>query len=169
MDSTIPAIFQDTQPLLPVEENEGAADINEICDHLYLGSKQAAYNRTALEVFEIKSVLVVGEELECKFIEDRTLCYKKLPIIDDEEFDITAYLNEGVEFVERAIAEKTNVLVHCRAGRSRSASFVIAYLMKSLNLSYEDAFKYAFSKRRCVMPNDGFIKHLKEFNKKQDQ
>ena len=40
------------------------------------------------------------------------------------------------------IKQDGNVLVHCRMGMSRSATLVIAYLMKKYNLSYEDAKCY---------------------------
>jgi len=39
---------------------------------------------------------------------------------------------------------------------SRSGSVVIAYLMKKFNWSFEEAFKFAKSKRKIVGPNKGF-------------
>lgn len=43
------------------------------------------------------------------------------------------------------------------AGVSRSATIVIAYLMKKRKLSYDDAFKFVKTRRVIVWPNDGFI------------
>jgi protein-tyrosine phosphatase len=52
---------------------------------------------------------------------------------------------------------KGNTLIHCRHGASRSASFVIAYLMSEQQLSFEDAFALAKSKRSSVSPNVSFL------------
>ena len=46
--------------------------------------------------------------------------------------------------------QRTNVLVHCMAGVSRSATLVIAYLMKSRNVSFNEAFAIVKSKRKLV-------------------
>jgi len=46
-------------------------------------------------------------------------------------------------------------------GISRSPAFVIAYLMESNNISYEEAFKLVKSKRFCIKPNMGFELQLK--------
>jgi len=54
-----------------------------------------------------------------------------------------------------------SVLVHCAAGKSRSASLVIAYLMREFKWKYEEAFNYVKSKRSIVQPNPGFVKLLK--------
>jgi len=48
-------------------------------------------------------------------------------------------------------------------GKSRSVSFVIVYLMNHLNLNYEDAYKFVYSKRKMIYPNQGYIKQLKEY------
>eukprot|EP01041_Mallomonas_annulata_P000726 gene726-1398_t len=77
----------------------------------------------------------------------------------DEE-NITQTFEPSIEFIQSA---KGNVLVHCFAGVSRSASIVLAFLMKINNMSLEDARKFLKSKRRCICPNDGFIKQLASF------
>ncbi|CAH8653558.1 unnamed protein product [Heterobilharzia americana] len=48
-------------------------------------------------------------------------------------------------------------------GVSRSASVVIAYLMRQNYLSYEDAYAIV-SRKRSVFPNNGFINQLKLFH-----
>lgn len=45
-------------------------------------------------------------------------------------------------------------------GVSRSASVVIAYLMKELCYTYEQAFSFSKQKRACINPNDSFKQQL---------
>lgn len=47
------------------------------------------------------------------------------------------------------------VLVHCYFGVSRSATVVIAYIMKKYQLTYTEAFEKVKSKRHIVFPNQG--------------
>jgi len=55
------------------------------------------------------------------------------------------------------------VLVHCRAGVSRSATVVIAYLIAYHGYSLHDAFFLARSHRSVVTPNLGFLEKLGEY------
>ena len=57
------------------------------------------------------------------------------------------------------------VLVHCWAGASRSATIVIAYIMWKYKTSVEDAINYVLQKRTQILPNSGFQKQLKIFEK----
>lgn len=57
------------------------------------------------------------------------------------------------------------VLVHCYAGVSRSSTFVIAYIMQKWNKSYEAAKEEVKLARSCIYPNDGFVHHLKNYDK----
>ena len=43
------------------------------------------------------------------------------------------------------------------AGQSRSASMVLAYLMKKREMSFSDALDFVKVKRPSVSPNPGFI------------
>ena len=57
------------------------------------------------------------------------------------------------------------ILFHCYAGVSRSATFAIAYLMITQELSVESAYNLVKSKRSRIHPNHGFIETLNAFNK----
>ena len=57
------------------------------------------------------------------------------------------------------------VLVHCQAGISRSATVVIAFLMKHEGLTLNDAYKLVKEKRPVISPNINFMGCLVKFEK----
>jgi protein-tyrosine phosphatase len=59
--------------------------------------------------------------------------------------------------------KKTNVLVHCQAGVSRSVTIVAAYLMKENRIDYVSSLDLIRSKRPQICPNKGFLKQLKQY------
>ena len=56
-------------------------------------------------------------------------------------------------------------LVHCKLGISRSAAFVIAYLINYAKLGVDEAFNYIKNKRITIKPNDGFMRQLYLYEK----
>lgn len=63
------------------------------------------------------------------------------------------------------MAEGRNVLVHCAAGVSRSASFVIAYLMNRKDMLFPDAIRFVKERRSVIRPNSGFSQQLEKYGK----
>ena len=59
--------------------------------------------------------------------------------------------------------QNRTILVHCAAGVSRSASFVIAYLMGKKNMSFDEAFEHTKERRKIIRPNSGFLEQLKKY------
>lgn len=55
--------------------------------------------------------------------------------------------------------------MHCAAGVSRSASFVIAYLMTRKDMFYPEAVKYVKDRRKVINPNSGFKRQLYDYGK----
>jgi protein-tyrosine phosphatase len=112
--------------------------------------------------------LEYGEYFQCEKTEKNSLTIPKIAFLD-EEFSMCNFPSPS-SFSSSVVArsskkERGNVLVHCYAGVSRSASIVIAYFMHKHKLSLLDAMKLVKSKRSCISPNVGFLLQLKEFEK----
>ncbi|MEM3062827.1 MAG: dual specificity protein phosphatase [Nitrososphaerota archaeon] len=75
----------------------------------------------------------------------------------------------GYHFINMAVESKKNVLVHCIAGVSRSASLVIYFLMKKFHLDFEKALALVREKRSIINPNESFKFQLKSYQNKRDQ
>uniref|UniRef100_A0A7S0Q8H9 protein-tyrosine-phosphatase n=1 Tax=Coccolithus braarudii TaxID=221442 RepID=A0A7S0Q8H9_9EUKA len=84
---------------------------------------------------------------------------------DVEGADIKEHFDASYAAIEKARAAGEAVFVHCSRGVSRSASLVIAYLMKREKMSAEEARDLVLSRRAIVLPNDGFWRCLLEFGK----
>lgn len=88
--------------------------------------------------------------------------HKHIPIDDLPSTDITKYFEECFLFINEALSSG-KVLVHCMAGVSRSATIVIAYVMKTKAMDFKQAFDHVKSCRPAICPNEGFLNQLKHY------
>lgn len=93
--------------------------------------------------------------------------YFRIEIEDNEDEEIKSHFYKVFSFIEKSLNVGGRVLVHCNAGVSRAGTMVTAYVMKSKGSSLKDALKFVRSKRQNnpTIPNDGFMKELKKFEK----
>lgn len=75
-------------------------------------------------------------------------------------------LTSGVEFIASALDNGGTVLVHCRAGISRSATLAIAYLVRATQQPVDVVFEKVRVARPSVDPNLGYILALHEWEKR---
>eukprot|EP01043_Picozoa_sp_COSAG02_P042474 COSAG02_NODE_3615_length_6474_cov_4.439059_1_plen_2022_part_00 len=81
---------------------------------------------------------------------------------DEPAADITPYILPALAFIDKARADQqARVLVHCVEGVSRSASVVIALLMRDRKLSFDDALKFVQEKRPKAKPNESFQQQVR--------
>lgn len=79
---------------------------------------------------------------------------KQIPAVDF--YPLTQQeIQEGIEHLHTLLQEGKTVYVHCKAGRGRSATIVIAYLMKYHGLSFEQAFSTIKEARSAINLNAG--------------
>ena len=82
---------------------------------------------------------------------------------DHPHTDLLTLFDSTHKWIAEAISRGGKVLVHCHAGVSRSASVVIAYIMKELHLDYKTARMLAQRARGMISPNEGFEKQLQYY------
>ena len=132
-------------------------NISEIIEgKLYLGNDDQAQFKDDLLKYKITHILVCGSELDKHFPKDFT--YEHFKIEDLTEQDLKPYFKKAINFIENGAC----VYVHCRAGVSRSPSFVIAYIMFKNKIGFEEAFQLVKKKRNQINPNQGFQSNLRE-------
>jgi protein-tyrosine phosphatase len=122
-----------------------------IIEGLYLGDVSDSGNELLLKKLKINRILIVGQELAPKFKENYK--YLKIEAIETPNYEIKDYFEQTSDFIDDALAKKENVLVHCAVGMNRSATIVIAYLMKKYQMNLEETLEFVKDKRPIVKPS----------------
>jgi len=92
--------------------------------------------------------------------------YRHLPMRDAvEAVDVQASLAEACAFIDKALAADLPTYVHCRAGKSRSTTCVMAYLIQAHSWTLQRAYAYVAGQRQRTSPNIGFIAELMQFER----
>ncbi|CAE7230727.1 DUSP16 [Symbiodinium natans] len=153
------------------------AHSSEILPWLFLGGKRNLENDQEITVrTNITHVLNLAQEVNLKadikeiateYNRERDLpfVYKKLNFGDTPDQDILSELESAIEFIHEAHSsnERHNVLVNCVQGISRSASVVLAYLMKYERMSLRAAYDHVRERRAVADPRKEFLDQLAVF------
>jgi hypothetical protein len=88
---------------------------------------------------------------------------KSYPIEDNHFQNPFKYYDSIYNDTEIALSNNKRVYIHCEKGISRSATIVIAYLMKKNKWNLENALNYVKTKKPNIAPNTSFVKYLQIF------
>jgi len=136
----------------------------EILPGFYLGSIGAAFNRKILQEQNVGHILCCCDNVKEAF--PNVFKYRMLKLLDKPDEDITRYFDETAEYIHEILTKGEKVLVHCFAGKSRSTTIMISYLIKYQKMTVDQALKAIREKRPVAQPNMGFLKQLRLYEKK---
>jgi len=133
---------------------------NQILDALYLTNYEGASDRDQLRSLNITHIITaLTASSAVQFPQD--FVYLQVPVGDFHYENLIPFFPSTCEFIEKAVSQNGKVLVHCSQGISRSATIVIAYIMKqNPSLSVDEAVKLVQTKRPQVLPNPSFFDQL---------
>ncbi|XP_053376179.1 protein phosphatase Slingshot homolog 2-like isoform X3 [Mercenaria mercenaria] len=134
---------------------------SKILDHLYLGSEWNASNLDELQHNGVHHILNISREIDNFY--PGVLHYMNVREWDVDQSDLLKYWEDTHRYINKARRRGSKALVHCKMGISRSASTVIAYLMKENKWSLQKAYEFTKSKRNIINPNPGFMKQLEMY------
>ena len=106
-------------------------------DNVFLGPQHSAINLPYLTQTSIHSIVLAGLHLKERF--PHAISYLPIAIDDDPTSNIAPRLNPVIDWIK---AQDKNVLVHCVSGVSRSATFVIAYLIRAKKMRYKEPYMH---------------------------
>ncbi|CAG8466531.1 11082_t:CDS:2 [Cetraspora pellucida] len=144
---------QKSEPILVQNAFQREYYNNKYASHiipgLYLGSLIAASDQSWLKEHKITHILTVADSISPPF--PGLFKYKVISIRDHPSQNISRHFEEMFEFIQSVLdQEDGKILVHCHQGVSRSASVVIAYIMRSKQVSLDDALKLVKEKRSAI-------------------
>ncbi|KAF7705325.1 dual specificity protein phosphatase 3 [Silurus meridionalis] len=152
-----------------------AQHFNEVFPRIYIGNAFVAQNVMRLQRLGITHILNTAEgnsfmhvNTNSEFYAGSGITYHGIKANDTEQFNLSAFFEEGADFIDKALAHangKGKVYVHCREGYSRSPTMVIAYLMLYHKMDVRVATATVRHKRE-IGPNDGFLRQLCQLNDK---
>lgn len=142
---------------------------------IYISNIKAAQNSNLLNStyfiislgLQIKAIVTVVRNGKVTHDKSNISDHLYVPADDVESYDISQHFEQTYDFIDKA-RKKSNILVHCYAGISRSATIVIAYLLKKYSYSLDKVISMVKRRRNKVFfiliqinPNKGFIQQLK--------
>lgn len=128
-----------------------------VVDKLYIGSEESATSRTILQDLKITHVLTASEKGKIYWPSEFEYC--RIMLNDTEDDDLQKHTEIAVKFIEKGMRTGA-VLVHCKAGMSRSAALVMAFLMCSMKMRFLKAYLVVKLARNLISPNPGFVRQL---------
>jgi dual specificity phosphatase 12 len=148
------------------------SQMNQIIPGLWLGSSAASIGQNFLKHHDITYILTVAPayvtpktDIISTFpaatpFHDGQFWRLVIPVWDLPTQNLIQHFENTNTFIHAALDAGANILVHCAAGASRSATVVTAYLMRTYRSTARDALERVREWRPAACPNVGFWDQL---------
>ncbi|EDO43689.1 predicted protein, partial [Nematostella vectensis] len=111
-----------------------------ILPFLYLGTQEHSLDEEFLNATGINYVLNISCSCPALPGLENTGRYLRIPVKDTINENILDWFPTAFDFIDKVREVHGRVLLHCYAGKSRSATIAIGYIMKHLRLSLDEAY-----------------------------
>ena len=133
-------------------------------DKLFVSSQDVPRDLQLLKQYGVTHVLNL-----CSHASFHTEAVTFLAVVcyDTPEFKIQDFFPKCFAFIDTALSAQSSakVLIHCNAGRSRSVTVGLAYLMRTQGIKWRESLEILKKTRPQASPNEGFIKQLDEYQR----
>jgi len=139
----------------------------EIVANLWLGNIKASKSSLFFDENNIDVVINCSKDIPFYSNYTENIRIAVDDSLEEEEIEkLYTYMDKATILINTKLLEQKSVLVHCYAGKQRSAAIVAAYLMKYGNLSLNDSLQSIKSKRLIAFtPGINFKNALNKFEK----
>ncbi|CAF3467002.1 unnamed protein product [Rotaria socialis] len=140
---------------------------SQILPFLYLGSQEDVLSSKVMQDHRITHVINVSMTGQrAPFLDENDdEHFLRIPVNDCLNAQLLPYFDQAFTFIEKARLSNGRVFIHCLAGISRSPALAVAYIMRHLSLSVDDAYRYIKARRSHISPNFNFMGQLSEYER----
>ena len=133
----------------------------EVVDGIYMGPFQSAFKTKELLEKNITHILNVSTK---EYTKRKYFKYLDINIYDNHTEDARKYFRITNRFIKQAKESGGKVLVACVAGKSRSPTFILSYLIGIERIKLKDGIALLRQYVPEVEPNDSFMQQLQEYD-----
>ena len=141
---------------------------DRIDDKVILGA--LPFHKTAITLVSkenISGVVTLNESYELRYFcpnkcEWNLLGVQQLhiPTVEYSDAPSLSKIEKALDFINN---NSSSVYVHCKAGRSRSATIVVCYLIKQYKMTSEEAIQFVKERRPHVALSETHYKRISDF------
>ncbi len=131
-------------------------------DHCNKIAMQANAILSIVEKLELRGIGFFADPITEKDWKEKNMEQKIISVVD-RAAPSQEQIKEGVEFIYQNVLNRQKIYVHCKAGKGRSATVVICYLIHHQKLTFNDAFNFVKKCRPVVNLTYCQIKAAKEY------
>eukprot|EP01062_Namystynia_karyoxenos_P069414 TRINITY_DN64916_c0_g1_i1.p1 TRINITY_DN64916_c0_g1~~TRINITY_DN64916_c0_g1_i1.p1 ORF type:complete len:245 (+),score=56.80 TRINITY_DN64916_c0_g1_i1:76-810(+) len=136
-------------------------DVSQITDWLFLGGLKDALKEDLLREHGVTHIVQLAPEHAC--LQHEGFDYLKVQVEDHPDAPIKDHFPPIFNYLDGCRQKGHRVFVHCRKGKSRSPTVVIAYFMRCLRIPFALAKDVVKRRRSVVELNLGFTGQLEQF------
>lgn len=122
-------------------------DADKIIKNLWLGNYHSALNLDFLTKHNIKVIINITNDIPCRFEHMNYIHWKVYDQMVCQRRDMINIIDDIVDHIYIALKHNHGVLVHCKNGHHRSASIIMAFLMRYFGLNFGQSMQYIKSIR----------------------
>jgi protein-tyrosine phosphatase len=154
-------VLKSSLPTITLQWNKIWPD--KVMDGLFIGSLRAAQNASVFSGLSITNVVTCGRNLHTNI--PSGVKQLVLDVDDNDDEKLNAHFHKAIAFMLEGMKANPpgNVLVHCFAGVSRSATIVIAFLMHEQRKTFSEAMTFVREQRPAINPNQNFCRQLQDW------
>jgi len=137
---------------------ENNFDANEVIEGIYIGAIGSSYNIEELKKYGITHIISVIAGYVPPYPDK--FKYMVINALDDNNTNILKCFDDANNFIDDAFENNGKVLIHCVFGRSRSATILASYMIKSYGMLPHHVIDVIRTKRQIIEPNEYFRQQL---------
>jgi hypothetical protein len=146
--------------------------MSQIDTFIWVGSCSDACNTDFMYQRGIEHIICCAEEYKYPpgflILQNKTDQWYRVPIVDNVADKLTeGYFKDAAAKLNEWVSNEMEVLVHCREGKSRSVSVVMAYYMIYKGWSFDMAYWHLKTRRAVTNPWYQYVPILRAIGAKE--